>query len=364
MYYKPDDNLISRFWDNRKNIAAGRISHGYTDIMKYQSVYGIVVGILFGIVLVIPQVGDRTGDDFFISYDNFWPVFITMIIITIVIGVTIERGIKYHALKKMIYNQELVVDNGTILYTTVNRLAKYGVIETDYKTPIPHFLDLPYVNPKKPRSLKTGTRVYILKTPDSICIIPMSDITGAPMDPEISYKEAYDIKDINPIYHPNVFDIDSTPVMITDENRRALFHEASRRSTMYKCLNTLKVSGTVLGILVFVIFCFHNMLPIDLKYQIIGSIGIIVIAAMIVWMGSTFKIINKLNKADHVKTVMVELPKAGSWTGDPVVQIMENANGEISRKTFDIRNCSGNFKFFDTVQVFYKKDIDAVQTIC
>ncbi len=364
MYYKPDENLINRFWDNRKNIAAGRISHGYTDIMKYHSAYGVVVGIIFGIALVIPQIGDRRDEIFLISYDNFWPVFITMIILAIVIGVAMDRGIKYHALKKLIYNKELTVENGTILYTTVNKLAKYGVIETDYKSPVPHFIDIPYLNPKKPRLLKTGTRVYILKTSDSICIIPMSDITGAPTDPKISYQDAYNIDNIVQVYHPRIFEIESTPCEITDENRNSIFHDAMRRNNMSKCLKTLKVAACVFAALLFILICFHDDLPIDLKYQIIGSIVIIIIASMIVWVGSTFKILYKLNKADHVKTVMVELPNAGSWTGDQVVQIMENTNGRFSRKTFDIRNCSGNFKFFDTVQVFYKKDIDAVQTIC
>lgn len=257
-----------------------------------------------------------------------------------------------------------MIDNGTILYTTVNNRAVYGVIGSDYKTPVPHFISMPYLNPKKPRFLKVGTRVFILKTQDSIAIIPMSDIMGAPGEADISYQDAYNIKDLVLIYHPKVFEIDSTPEIITEENRQEIFHKTMSRTLMSRCLNMLKAAAAVFGVMFFIIIIFYDMIPFALKFQIMGAIVIPIIAAMIVWMFSTFKIMTKMNKADCVRTVMIELPKSNSWTGNYVVQVMDNRNGELVRSSYDSRNCMREFNYFDSAQVFYKKDIDAVQSIC
>ena len=364
MYYKPDENCINRLYENRKNITAGRISHGYSDIIKYHSDFGVIAGLFLGVILILPQIAERNDKMLLISYDNFWPAFITFIILTIAAGIALDKGIKYHSLKKMIYNPNLMIDNGTILYTTINNRAVYGVIGSDYKTPVPHFISMPYLNPKKPRSLKVGTRVFILITPDSIAIISMADITGAPGGADISYQDAYNIKDLVLIYHPKVFEIDSTPEMITEENRPEIIHKTMSRTLMSRCLNMLKAAAVTFGVMIFIIIIFYDMIPLSLKFQIIGSIIISIIAAMIVWMFSTFKIIAKINKADCVRTVMIELPKSNSWTGNYVVQVMDGQNGDLARSTYDLRNCMRGFNYFDTAQVFYKKNIDAVQSIC
>jgi len=36
----------------------------------------------------------------------------------------------------------------------------------------------------------------------------------------------------------------------------------------------------------------------------------------------------------------------------------------LERYSYDIKSASGNFHYFDTVEIFYKKEIDGIKTLC
>ena len=185
MYIKPDEGLKNKLYENRNNIIAGIISHGFSN-SRFVDYFGIIVGLLTGLIVVIPNFAEDYGNKFFISYDNFWPAFIVFIIFAIVIYNLLKVYIKNRSLKMLFKDPELMIDTGTVLYNTINHKLYYAILENDYKSPVPHYLELVYTDFKKPRMLNRGSRVYILKNKDSVCIIPMSDITGAAEAPPSS----------------------------------------------------------------------------------------------------------------------------------------------------------------------------------
>ena len=231
MYIKPDEGLKSKLYENRNNIIAGIISHGFSN-SRFVDYFGIIIGLLTGLIVVIPNFAEDYGNKFFISYDNFWPVFIVFIIFAIVIYNLLKVYIKNRSLKMLFKDPELMIDTGTVLYNTINHKLYYAILENDYKSPVPHYLELVYTDFKKPRMLNRGSRVYILKNKDSVCIIPMSDITGAAEAPEYNFLDEVNFDDLEMAIHPDLFKVDSSPRMITEENRTVLTRTALKRASL------------------------------------------------------------------------------------------------------------------------------------
>ena len=365
MYIKPDEGLKSKLYENRNNIIAGIISHGFSN-SRFVDYFGIIVGLLTGLIVVIPNFAEDYGNKFFISYDNFWPVFIVFIIFAIVIYNLLKVYIKNRSLKMLFKDPELMIDTGTVLYNTINHKLYYAILENDYKSPVPHYLELVYTDFKKPRMLNRGSRVYILKNKDSVCIIPMSDITGAAEAPEYNFLDDVNFDDLEMAIHPDLFKVDSSPRMITEENRTVLTRTALKRASLsilsQKC-PVYSLWGALAA--AFLLIIFHKDLSINLGISVLLIIAAAVLTCIAIWVFMRQRIKYRIKKADCVKTAFVENPKNHlSFSGNPTTDVSYFTSGSVVRKKHDFREASRNFRYFESVEVFYKKEIDDVTTIC
>lgn len=57
MYIKPDEGLKNKLYENRNNIIAGIISHGFSN-SRFVDYFGIIIGLLTGLIVVIPNFAE------------------------------------------------------------------------------------------------------------------------------------------------------------------------------------------------------------------------------------------------------------------------------------------------------------------
>ena len=72
----------------------------------------------------------------------------------------------------------------------------------------------------------------------------------------------------------------------------------------------------------------------------------------------------KIYNSDYVKTAFVEFPRTMAWTGSAVISTAENIDGTLGRYSYEIKDASRRYLYFETAEIFYKKEIDGVQTLC
>lgn len=361
MYISIDEGLREKIIENRKNVCGGRIGFGHYNAGERGLVVGIPMGVLIGIFLLSPQIGFKIK-----MYDeHFWPAFISLIVAAVLLAKAVEMYFRSHGLKKFLESGDLTVEMGTVILPMIKNKPAYAILENDYKVPIPHYLNIMYINPTKPRMLASGTRVYILKTSNSIAIIPISDISGAPSETLYTYdSDTFNIENMECIYHPNVFNINSTERELTPEQKKIEFRNARKRTVFPRLMKALVIGLWTFGISFFCLLIFYRELSMSIILCIVLSFVLMIIATSIGYVIYTLKLQNSISKSDYVKTAFVEFPRTASWTGSSVLYTAEYTGGGLGRYSYDIKSAARNFHYFETVEIFYKKEIDGIKTLC
>ena len=342
MYVSVDEDLRKRLIEKKQGIAGGRIGYGYSNSTDYSMVVGLVMGLLIGLFLAAPELLDTLGFRIGSLYDNFWPTFIALIVITVGLSKAVDASVKYFAMNKFLNSPDLSVQMGTVMLRSLKGKPAFAVLEDDHRSPVPHYLNIIYMNLKKPRILNEGTRVYIFKTSNSIAIIPVTDITG----------------------HPAVFDVDSTERPLTDDTRSSEFRRMGRRTLSGRLFKSLKPAGWTLGICIFIYAIVCKDLPGKRIFWIFLIFSLTIVVMAVAFGIHTFLLSRKIYTSDYVRTSFVEFPKSMSWTGSTVLSVADYRGGNLERFSYDVRSASRKFHFFDTVEIFYKKEIDGVKTLC
>ena len=365
MYVSVDEDLRKRLIEKKQGIAGGRIGYGYSNSTDYSMVVGLVMGLLIGLFLAAPELLDTLGFRLGSLYDNFWPTFIALIVITVGLSKAVDASVKYFAMNKFLNSPDLSVQMGTVMLRSLKGKPAFAVLEDDHRSPVPHYLNIIYMNLKKPRILNEGTRVYIFKTSNSIAIIPVTDITGAPESAGYTYNEQpFDPDAMACIYHPAVFDVDSTERPLTDETRSSEFRRIGRRTLSGRLFKSLKPAGWTLGICIFIYAIVCKDLPGKRIFWIFLIFALTIVVVAVAFGIHTFLLSRKIYTSDYVRTSFVEFPKSMSWTGSTVLSVADYRGGNLERFSYDVRSASRKFHFFDTVEIFYKKEIDGVKTLC
>ena len=365
MYQSVNDELRSKLKNNSKSIAGGRIGYGHNEAYEKSAFVGVIMGLVIGIYLIAPEFQDGLGITIRSSDEYFWPIFISMIVLTVLMSKGLETLFKNRGMNKFLDSPELTVDMGTILLQSIKNRPAFAVLESDYKTPYPHYLNIMYMNAKKPRILPPGTRVYILKTSNSIAIIPVTDITGASEASAYTYDSgSYDIEDMECIYHPGVYYINSTERPLTQETKTLECRRMSSRTMAARLKKAIAIGLWTFGILVFCWLFFQKYFSIPFMIWLVFSFGAANIAIGLGFVIYTLKMQRKIYNSDYVKTAFVEFPRTMAWTGSAVISTAENIDGTLGRYSYEIKDASRRYLYFETAEIFYKKEIDGVQTLC
>ena len=102
MYQSVNDELRSKLKNNSKSIAGGRIGYGHNEAYEKSAFVGVIMGLVIGIYLIAPEFQDDLGITIRSSDEYFWPIFISMIVLTVLMSKGLETLFNFRGMNKFL----------------------------------------------------------------------------------------------------------------------------------------------------------------------------------------------------------------------------------------------------------------------